>query len=44
MLQSWRDHAKWHVRELLAHLGRYYAPYSTPGVTRFSSQRSAGGI
>ena len=27
--QSWRDHAKWHVRELLAHLGRYYAPYST---------------
>ena len=26
VLQSWRDHAKWHVRELLAHLGRYYAP------------------
>jgi ABC-2 type transport system ATP-binding protein len=34
VLQSWRDHAKWQVRELLAHLGRYYAPYSTPGVTR----------
>src|SRR6202042_735775 len=34
VLQSWRDHARWQVRELLAHLGRYYAPYSTPGVTR----------
>ena len=30
VLQSWRDHAKWRVRELLHHLGRYYAPYSTP--------------
>ncbi len=30
VLQSWRDHAKWRVRELLAHLGDYYAPYSTP--------------
>ncbi len=29
VLQSWRDHAKWQVRELLAHLGSYYAPYST---------------
>ena len=34
VLQSWRDHGRWHVRELLAHLGRYYAPYSTPGLTR----------
>ncbi|HEY1667667.1 MAG TPA: ABC transporter ATP-binding protein [Trebonia sp.] len=34
VLQSWRDHAKWQVRELLAHLGRYYAPYATPEVTR----------
>jgi len=34
VLQSWRDHAKWQVRELLAHLGRYYAPYSTADVTR----------
>jgi ABC-2 type transport system ATP-binding protein len=25
VLQSWRDHGKWRVRELLAHLGRYYA-------------------
>ncbi|WP_278261089.1 ABC transporter ATP-binding protein [Nocardia sp. AG03] len=24
VLQSWRDHAKWRVRELLAHLGSYY--------------------
>lgn len=30
VLQSWRDHGKWRVRELLAHLGRYYTPYSTP--------------
>ncbi len=30
MLQSWRDHGKWRVRELLDHLGRYYTPYSTP--------------
>jgi ABC-2 type transport system ATP-binding protein len=29
VLQSWRDHGKWRVRELLSHLGRYYAPYST---------------
>ena len=34
VLQSWRDHARWQVRELLAHLGRYYAPYSTSSVTR----------
>ena len=34
VLQSWRDHAKWQVRELLAHLGRYYEPYATPEVTR----------
>jgi ABC-2 type transport system ATP-binding protein len=32
--QSWRDHGKWRVRELLAHLGRYYAPYSTRDVPR----------
>ncbi|MEW2359763.1 ABC transporter ATP-binding protein [Spirillospora sp. NPDC029432] len=29
VLQSWRDHGRWRVRELLAHLGRYYAPYGT---------------
>jgi ABC-2 type transport system ATP-binding protein len=29
VLQSWRDHAKWRVRELLAHLGSCYAAYST---------------
>src|SRR5690242_17226285 len=34
VLQSWRDHGKWRVRELLAHLGRYYAPYSTDRITR----------
>src|SRR5688572_19253118 len=25
VLQSWRDHGKWKVRELLAYLGGYYA-------------------
>jgi ABC-2 type transport system ATP-binding protein len=34
VLQSWRDHGKWRVRELLAHLGTYYAPYSTDAVRR----------
>lgn len=34
VLQSWRDHGRWRVRELLAHLGSYYAPYSTPGLPR----------
>ncbi|WDZ94069.1 ABC transporter ATP-binding protein [Nocardiopsis sp. HUAS JQ3] len=30
VLQSWRDHRRWRVRELLAYLGRFYSPYSTP--------------
>jgi ABC-2 type transport system ATP-binding protein len=30
VLQSWRDHGRWRVRDLLAHLGSYYLPYSTP--------------
>jgi ABC-2 type transport system ATP-binding protein len=34
VLQSWRDHAKWRVRELLAHLGSYYAGYSTERINR----------
>jgi ABC-2 type transport system ATP-binding protein len=34
VLQSWRDHAKWRVGELLAHLGAYYADYSTELITR----------
>jgi ABC-2 type transport system ATP-binding protein len=34
VLQSWRDHGKWRIRELLAHLGSYYAPYSTPEIRR----------
>jgi ABC-2 type transport system ATP-binding protein len=34
VLQSWRDHGKWRVRELLQHLGTYYAPYSTPRIRR----------
>jgi ABC-2 type transport system ATP-binding protein len=29
VLQSWRDHSRWRVRELLEHFGQYYEPYST---------------
>jgi ABC-2 type transport system ATP-binding protein len=34
VLQSWRDHGKWRVRELLAHLGSFYTPYSTDRIRR----------
>jgi ABC-2 type transport system ATP-binding protein len=34
VLQSWRDHGKWRVRELLGHLGSYYASYATAQVDR----------
>ncbi|GAA1105354.1 MAG: ABC transporter ATP-binding protein [Nocardiopsis sp. BM-2018] len=30
VLQSWRDHGAWRVRDLLHHFGRFYAPHSTP--------------
>jgi ABC-2 type transport system ATP-binding protein len=30
VLQSWRDHGRWRVRELLAHVGRFYSPYGHP--------------
>ncbi|HEX2132851.1 MAG TPA: ABC transporter ATP-binding protein [Actinophytocola sp.] len=34
VLQSWRDHGQWRIRELLGHLGEYYKPYSTERITR----------
>ncbi|TMR98274.1 ABC transporter ATP-binding protein [Nonomuraea basaltis] len=34
VLQSWRDHGKWRVRELLAHLGTYYTAYATAQIER----------
>ena len=34
VLQSWRDHGKWRVRDLLTHLGGFYAPYSTARIPR----------
>ncbi|TCO58120.1 ABC transporter ATP-binding protein [Actinocrispum wychmicini] len=34
VLQSWRDHGNWRVRELLRHLGSLYACYSTDRVRR----------
>ncbi|MBA9007188.1 ABC transporter ATP-binding protein [Thermomonospora cellulosilytica] len=30
VLQSWRDHGRWKVRDLLDHLARYYTPYRRP--------------
>ncbi|MFL0516339.1 ABC transporter ATP-binding protein [Brevibacterium luteolum] len=34
VLQSWRDHRRWRVRETLHHLGQYFAPYSLEGQRR----------
>jgi ABC-2 type transport system ATP-binding protein len=34
VLQSWRDHAKWRVRELLEYQGWLYARYSTEQLAR----------
>lgn len=34
VLQSWRDHAKWQVTELLTHIAAYYAPYASPDEPR----------
>lgn len=34
VLQSWRDHKYWRVRELLAFLARFYAPFTTAEVAR----------
>ncbi|WP_143230893.1 ABC transporter ATP-binding protein [Actinosynnema sp. ALI-1.44] len=30
VLQSWRDHGKWRVRDLLGHVATYYEPYRRP--------------
>lgn len=34
VLQSWRDHGKWRVRELLQHVGSFYTGYSTAKIAR----------
>lgn len=34
VLQSWRDHRFWRVRELLAYMARFYVPFATPEVAR----------
>ena len=34
VLQSWRDHKFWRVRELLAYQARFYAPFATVDVPR----------
>jgi ABC-2 type transport system ATP-binding protein len=34
VLQSWRDHKFWRVRELLAYQARFYAPFATADIKR----------
>ncbi|MGA9872001.1 MAG: ABC transporter ATP-binding protein [Rhodococcus sp. (in: high G+C Gram-positive bacteria)] len=34
VLQSWRDHGKWRVHELLGYLGSFYGPYGSAAVDR----------
>jgi ABC-2 type transport system ATP-binding protein len=34
VLQSWRDHGRWAVTELVRYLGDLYRPYAAPGRTR----------
>ncbi len=34
VLQSWRDHGKWRLRQFLANQGSLYVPFSTPQVPR----------
>jgi ABC-2 type transport system ATP-binding protein len=34
VLQSWRDHKFWRVRELLVYQARFYAPFATADITR----------
>jgi ABC-2 type transport system ATP-binding protein len=34
VLQSWRDHSKWRVRELLEHFAALYTPYADSGTPR----------
>ncbi|HEY6572943.1 MAG TPA: ABC transporter ATP-binding protein, partial [Candidatus Eisenbacteria bacterium] len=34
VLQSWRDHRFWRVRELLANLARFYVPFATVEIPR----------
>ncbi|MFI9485269.1 ABC transporter ATP-binding protein [Promicromonospora sp. NPDC052451] len=34
VLQSWRDHGRWAVQDLLGYLARFYRPYATPEVSR----------
>nr|WP_296777058.1 ABC transporter ATP-binding protein [Rhodococcus sp. (in: high G+C Gram-positive bacteria)] len=34
VLQSWRDHGRWRVGELLDYLGKFYAPFGTGSIER----------
>jgi ABC-2 type transport system ATP-binding protein len=34
VLQSWRDHGKWQVRELLEHIGQHFARFTTDRIAR----------
>src|SRR5690606_21297229 len=37
VLQSWRDHGRGRVHQLLGHLSRYYDPYARPGREPFDT-------
>src|SRR5690554_583929 len=34
VLQSWRDHPRWTVRQLLGHMGDFFAPFGTAAMPR----------
>src|SRR5215475_8559220 len=47
VLQSWRDHGRWRVREFLAHQASYYLPYATgqaPGLWDADALLAAVGL
>jgi ABC-2 type transport system ATP-binding protein len=44
VLQSWRDHGKWRVHQLLNHLGMYYRDYSTTRILRRMARRESGSV
>jgi ABC-2 type transport system ATP-binding protein len=44
VLQSWRDHGRWRVHQLLYHLSRYYEPYARPDRPPFDTAELIGAV
>ncbi|MFB4264148.1 ABC transporter ATP-binding protein [Nonomuraea sp. GTA35] len=44
VLQSWRDHGRWRVHQLLHHLSRYYEPYARPDRPPFDTAELIGAV